>query len=185
MGMGKLRIVSGTHLHPKYIIMNKLVLVCFLAVANAAPVEDTPEVAAAKASFKAAFTVAEAGEHIALAPVNKDVQAAQIPNDYLDDVKEVAEVKAAFDAEFKSVAAGGLAAKQAPAPIHEVAEAVAMPVAPVAYTHVYPAYHHAYPHAYTGYSYGAFPQLATGYAHYGYNGFPVVMPAMAAPVKAE
>merc|ERR1712123_430518 len=105
---------------------------------------------------------------------------------------EVAEVKAAFDAEFKSVAAGGLAAKQAPAPIHEVAEAVAMPVAPVAYTHVYPAYHHAYPHAfaayphaYTGYPYAAFPQLATGYAHYGYNGFPVVMPAMAAPAKAE
>merc|ERR1712106_1172573 len=126
----------GTHLHPKYLIMNKLVLVCFLAVATAAPVEDTPEVAAAKASFKAAFTVAEAGEHIALAPVNK------------------------------------------------VAEAVAMPVASVAYTHVYPAYHHtyphtyaAYPHAYTGYPYAAFPQLATGYAHYGYNGFPVVMPA--------
>merc|ERR1712123_206475 len=182
--MGKLRIVSGTHLHPKYLIMNKLVLVCFLAVANAAPVEDTPEVAAAKASFKAAFTVAEAGEHIALAPVNKDVQAAQIPNAYLDDVKE--------DAEFKGVAAGGLAAKQAPAPIHEVAEAVVMPVAPVAYTHVYPAYHHAdphtyaaYPHAYTGYPYAAFPQLATGYAHYGYNGFPVVMHAMAAPAKAE
>merc|ERR1712083_1163900 len=52
--------------------------------------------------------IAEAGEHAALAPVNNDVQAAQIANAYLDDTVDVAEAKAAFDAEFKSVAAGVL-----------------------------------------------------------------------------
>ena len=76
------------------------VLACFLAVAAAAPVDDTPEVAAAKASFKAAFDVAEAGEHIALAPVNNDVQAAQIANAYLDDVVEVADVVVVVDVVF-------------------------------------------------------------------------------------
>merc|ERR1719309_1603749 len=126
--------------------MNKLVLACVLAVAAAAPLEDTPDVAAAKASFKAAFDAASAGEHAKLAPVNNDIQAPQIDNAkevaeskaaftayiqapqianaYLDDVEEVAAAKAAFDAEFKSVAAGGLAAKQAPAPVHEVPEPV-------------------------------------------------------------
>jgi len=175
--------------------MYKLVLACFLAVATAAPVEDTAEVAAAKASFKAAFDVAEAGEHIALAPVNNDVQAAQIANAYLDDVVEVAEAKAAFDAEFKSAAAGGLAAKQAAAPVHEVAEPVAMPVVPAVYNHVFPqVYHHAYPQAYAhaaypyaAYNYATYPYTysAHPYAHYAYNGFPVVVPAVAEPVKAE
>ena len=181
-----------------YIVFSQ-VLACFLAVAAAAPIEDTPEVAAAKASFKAAFDVAEAGEHIALAPVNNDVQAAQIANAYLDDVVEVADAKASFDAEFKSAAAGGLAAKQAPAPVHEVAEPVAMSVVPAVYNHVYsPVYHHAYPQAYAAYphaaynyasypytTYGAHPYHAAGYAHYGYNSFPVVVPAVAEPVKAE
>ena len=45
-----------------------------VAFASAAPLEDTPEVAEAKAAFKAAFDAAEAGEHAALAPVNNDVQ---------------------------------------------------------------------------------------------------------------
>merc|ERR1712098_994288 len=37
-------------------------------------------------------------------------------------VAEVAEAKEAFLAEFKNVEAGGLMAKQAPAPVHEVAK---------------------------------------------------------------
>ena len=45
-----------------------------VAFASAAPLEDTPEVAEAKAAFKAAFDAAAAGEHAALAPVNNDVQ---------------------------------------------------------------------------------------------------------------
>ena len=140
--------------------------------------------------------MAKAGKHIALAPVNNDIQAAQIPNAYLDDVVEVAAAKADFDAEFKSVAAGGLAAKQAPAPVHEVAEPAPMAVAPVAYT---PAlYHHTYPHAYAGYPYATYPYAsypyttyatnpyyAAGYGYYGYGGYPVVVPAVAQPAKAE
>merc|ERR1712128_240861 len=55
--------------------MNSLILASFLAVATALPIEDTPEVAAAKAEFSTAFAAAEKGEHAALAPVNTDVQA--------------------------------------------------------------------------------------------------------------
>merc|ERR1711923_619791 len=140
----------------------------------------TAEVAAAKASFKAAFDIAEAGEHAALAPVNNDVQAAQIANAYLDDTVDVAEAK--------SVAAGGLAAKQAPAPVHEVAEPVkvaAVPfAAPVTYAHAIPAYH---PQVYSNVlaHHAVYPYAAFNYAHYPYTyglHYPMVVPA-AAPVK--
>merc|ERR1712098_951024 len=80
-------------------------------MAAAAPIEDTPEVAEAKATFKAAFDAAEAGEHAALRPdalhpVNNDVQAPQIASAYLDDVEEVAAAKAEFQAAFDDAAAG-------------------------------------------------------------------------------
>merc|ERR1712106_196245 len=55
--------------------MYTLILASFLAVATALPIEVTPEVAAAKAEFSAAFAAADKGEHAALAPVNTDVQA--------------------------------------------------------------------------------------------------------------
>merc|ERR1711892_1038602 len=55
--------------------MYTLILASFLAVATTLPIEDTPEVVAAKAEFSAAFAAAEKGEHAALAPVNTDVQA--------------------------------------------------------------------------------------------------------------
>merc|ERR1711892_477125 len=55
--------------------MYTLILTSLLAVATALPIEDTPEVAAAKAEFSAAFAAAEKGDHAALAPVNTDVQA--------------------------------------------------------------------------------------------------------------
>merc|ERR1711892_281839 len=55
--------------------MYSLIPASFLAVATALPIEDTPEVAAAKAEFSAAFAAAEKGEHAALAPVNTDTQA--------------------------------------------------------------------------------------------------------------
>merc|ERR1712018_745321 len=113
--------------------MYKLALCSFLALAAAAPLEDTPEVAAAKETFAAAFAAAEAGEHAALRPdalhpVNTDVQAAQIPTAFLDDSEDVAAARAAFQAAFDDAAAGGLAAKQAPAPVH----VLPAPVAPVA-----------------------------------------------------
>merc|ERR1711862_309237 len=105
------------------------------------------------------------------------IQAPQIASAYLDDVEEVAAAKAAFDAEFKSVAAGGLAAKQAPAPVHEVAEPVVhkveLPVAPVAYT-AYPLASSLYSHyPYTAY---AHPYTYT-YPHFG------LVPAVAKPAE--
>merc|ERR1711962_1638279 len=89
--------------------MYKLLVCSFLAMAAAAPIEDTPEVAEAKATFKAAFDAAEAGEHAALRPdalhpVNNDVQAPQIASAYLDDVEDVAAAKADFQAAFDDAA---------------------------------------------------------------------------------
>merc|ERR1712106_1058823 len=92
--------------------MNKLIIASLLAFATALPIEDTADVAAAKAEFNAAFADAEAGEHAALAPVNADAQASQIAAAYIADAEEVAVAKAAFQAAFDDAAAGGLAAKQ-------------------------------------------------------------------------
>merc|ERR1712227_508954 len=143
-------------------IMLRLVFV--IAVAAAAPqyLEDTPEVAEAKAAFQAAFDAAAAGEHAALAPVNNDVQAEQIPESYLEDLEDVAAAKAAFKAAFDDAEAGGLAAKQAPTPA----------ALPVTYSHipaVYPyyAYNHVLPSL--PYSLPAF-----GLAGLPYNGLPVI-----------
>merc|ERR1711962_1627145 len=102
--------------------MYKLLVCSFLAMAAAAPIEDTPEVAEAKATFKAAFDAAEAGEHAGLRP-----DALHPVN---DDVEEVAAAKAAFQAAFDDAAAGGLAAKQAPAPVHVIPEPAPLAVDP-------------------------------------------------------
>merc|ERR1712098_314758 len=126
--------------------MYKLLAFSFLAMAAAIPIEDTPEVAEAKATFKAAFAAAEAGEHAALRPdalhpVNNDVQAPQIASVYLDDAEDVAAAKAAFQAAFDDAAAGGLAAKQAPAPVHVIPAPAPLPAAApvVAAAHPYTA----------------------------------------------
>merc|ERR1712130_47239 len=92
--------------------MYKLLIASVLAVATSLPIEDTPEVVAAKEEFNAAFAAAEAGEHINLRPVNDDAQAAQIAASYLADSEDVATAKAAFQAAFDDAAAGGLSAKQ-------------------------------------------------------------------------
>merc|ERR1712025_4990 len=105
-------------------IMKTLVLAFVLSVASGSPVlMDTPEVAAEKEKFAAAFKAAEAGEHAKLAPVNTDVQepapvfgGKQIPEAFLEDTAPVAEARSLFTAAFEDAAAGGLAAKQAPAP---------------------------------------------------------------------
>merc|ERR1712079_94324 len=77
--------------------------------APVAPVEDTPEVAAAKVTFKAAFDAAAAGEHAALAPkplpVPTPVVPIQGPAVYLADTPEVVEAKATFKAAFDAAAA--------------------------------------------------------------------------------
>merc|ERR1711973_251415 len=184
--------------------MYKLFVCSFLSMAAAAPIEDTPEVAEAKATFKAAFDAAEAGEHAALRPdalhpVNNDVQAPQIASAYLDDVEEVAAAKAEFQAAFDDAAAGGLAAKQAPAPVHVIPEpaplaAAPAPVvaaAPVLATHPYAAGFPIHGLGYAGIPYAA------GLVHHGlayntigyhglgfpYAGLPVV--AAAAPAAEE
>merc|ERR1712200_165475 len=124
------------------------------AVCSAIPIEDTPE--AAKA------------------PVNNDVQAAQIATAYLADDEAVAAAKAEFLAAFADAEAGGLAAKQAPAPVHEVPEVVAPAVqavaAPVATVAAYPyaAYPYAaYPYAHHGFAYNTIAHHS-GLPYYGY-----------------
>merc|ERR1712018_190277 len=132
----------------KPVKMFKLVFV--IAVAAAAPLEDTAEVIAARAEFQAAFDRAAAGEHAALAPVNNDIQAEQIADDFLEDAEDVAAAKAEFTAAFEAAAAGGLAELQAPAPVHEIpaVEPLAAP-APVPA----PVYTFAAPAAFPYYAY--------------------------------
>merc|ERR1712198_773250 len=131
-------------------------------------------VAAAKAEFKAAFDMAEAGEHIQLAPVNNDVQAEQIANAYM------AESKAAFD----DAAAGGLAAKQAPAPVHTIPIAAHYAAYPYLTSYPYAAYpyaHHVGAYPYAHHVVGAYP-----YAHH-VGAYPYALPVLAASnvVKSE
>merc|ERR1711973_279624 len=162
--------------------MFKLLIASVLAVATSLPIEDTAEVAAAKEVFNAAFAAAEAGEHINLRPVNDDAQAAQIATSYIADSEDVAAAKAAFQAAFDDVAAGGLAAKQAPAPVHEVPVPAALPLAaPNALPFA------GYPYgvnalnvlgAYPGYAAGL--PYATNIATYPYAGLPVIAAAPAA-----
>merc|ERR1712215_53145 len=173
--------------------MYKLLVCSFLAMAAAAPIEDTPEVAEAKATFKAAFDAAEAGEHAALRPdalhpVNNDVQAPQI-----------AAAKADFQAAFDDAAAGGLAAKQAPAPVHVIPEPAPLAVAPapvVAAAPVLATHPYAAGFPIHGLGYAGIP-YAAGLVHHGlayntigyhglgfpYAGLPVV--AAAAPAAEE
>ena len=58
-------------------------------------IADTPEVAAAKEAFMAAFEAAEMGKHAEMVPVNNDIQAGQIASAYIDDTEAVVKAKAA------------------------------------------------------------------------------------------
>merc|ERR1719391_875790 len=119
----------------------QLIFAALLATAAALPLEDTADVAAAKAEFKAAF-------------------------------------QAAFD----DAAAGGLAAKQAPAPAHVIAAPVATFAAPA-------VYHAGYP-LHTALNAVPFGVHGLGYAaglHYPYAGlnFAAPYPVLAAAAPAE
>merc|ERR1712152_95597 len=143
---------STLKLH-KTIIMKAFIFATLVALASASPIEDTPEVAAAKAEFQAAFDAATAGEHAALAP-------APVATAYLADAPDVAEAKAAFMKTFEDVEAGKVALPVAP-----VAPAAPVVAAPhVLYNGLYhPHYYNRYAHhGYAGY-YG-YP----GYYHAGY-----------------
>merc|ERR1712066_1038631 len=154
--------------------MHKLMLASLLAVAAGLPIDDTAEVAAAKAEFQAAFDMAVAGAHSGLAPVNNDIQAEQIASEYLADSEDVAAAKAEFQAAFDSAAAGGLAAKQAPAPVHALPAPLAAPVpAPILPAGI--PYGVSALNAFSGYPYAAagLPYAAVGLSGYPYAGLPV------------
>merc|ERR1712212_96810 len=141
----------------KLIIMNTLIIASLLAFATAFPIEDTPEVAEAKATFNAAFAAAEKGEHAALAPVNNDAQAEQIATAYLSDAEEVAAAKAAF---------------QAAAPVHVIPEPAPLAAAPAPAPAVLP-----------GFPYGVSALNAVG--AYPYNlALPAALPAPVLPKAA-
>merc|ERR1712055_253092 len=175
--------------------MYKQVFISFLACASSLPIEDTPEVAAAKADFSAAFATAEAGEHIALRPVNNDVQAPQIASAYLDDIEDVAAAKAAFQAAFDDASTGGLASLQATAPLHVLPEPAPLAAAPVVAAPTFATnvlgyagipynnglgYYSGYPTL--GYSYAGLGHLPyAGLGHFPYAGLPIV----AAPAAKE
>ena len=136
-----------------------------VAVAAAAPLEDTAEVAAAKEEFLAAFAAAEAG---GLA----DLQAEPVTEQYLADDEAVAAAKAAFQAAFDDAASGGLAAKQAPAPVHVLPEPTAVAPAVVAAAPAfgyYPAPAAAYNYGYLNYPYAA-PYNLAAFTQYPYTG---------------
>merc|ERR1719175_322872 len=169
--------------------MKFLVALAFVAAATASPIEDTPEVAAAKAAFAAA----EAGEHASLAPVNDAVQAAQIATAYLDDDEAVAAAKADFAAAFAAAEAGEHAAL-APKPVEALPVAAVPLAAPAYYGNYYGAYP-GYAGYYPGYAYNAYPYAAYAgaayaspyalgnYPYYTYGAH--LAPALVAPVAAE
>merc|ERR1712106_196151 len=103
-----LRRFSGTSIN-----MYKLIIASLLAFATALPIEDTADVAAAKAEFNAAFQ-----------------------------------------------AAGGLAALQAAAPVHEIPAPAPLAAAPVVAAAGYPYAYAGYPYA--GHAYAGLHGLAYG-----------------------
>merc|ERR1711935_172124 len=162
--------MGSTPKNPGGIIMFRLVLIS-LSLVHSLPIEDTEEVAAAKAEFAELFAAAEAGDHAALAPVNTDLQATQIPSAYIDDTEDVAAAKAAFNEAFEEAKSGGLTAKQEPAPVHVVAN----PVAPT-YTNLPLSYH--------GLSYGPYSYYAAHHPaafHHPAPYYPAALPHLSIP----
>merc|ERR1712121_385246 len=156
-------------------------------------IADTMEVAEAKAKRLATVQ--------APAP---EFTGVQIPTAYLADTMDVADAKATFKAAFDDAAAGGLAAKQVPAPevpaVAAVKLAAPAPVAaPVVYAAAHPYTYHtgltALTHSvvpYTTLTHNVVPHTALtythGYPYAGYVPFPVVTaakPAEAPVVEAE
>merc|ERR1719177_34219 len=115
--------------------------------------------------------------------------AAAIP---IDDTADVAAAKAAFQATFDDAVVGGLTAKQAPAPVHEIPVPAPLTVAAapalvnpyVSALNTLPA---AYPYglAHAGLGYAGLGYAGLGYAGLGYPyaGLPLV--AAAAPAAEE
>merc|ERR1711935_1252931 len=152
--------------------MYTMILTSLLAVANTLPIEDTPEVAAAKAEFSAAFVAAEKGEHAALAPVNTDVQAPA-PVHVIHEPAALAAAPAAFSYGVTALNAGypySLGLPSAGLPYAGVPHAglpyIGLPAAGLPYA---------------GHPYAGLPYTGLPLAGYPYAGLPVV----AAPAEAK
>merc|ERR1712123_39482 len=146
--------------------MNSLIIASFLAVATALPIEDTPEVFAAKAEFSAAFAAAEKGEHAALAPVNTDVQAPA-PVHVIPEPAALAAAPAAFSYGVTALNAAYPYSLGLPAGLH----AAGLPYSGLPYAGL-PA---------AGHPYAGLPDIGLPLAGYPYAGLPVV----AAPAEAK
>merc|ERR1712106_976547 len=156
--------------------MNSWILASFLAVATALPIEDTPEVVAAKAEFSTAFAAAEKGEHAALAPVNTDVQAPA-PVHVIPEPAALAAAPAAFSY--------GVTALNAAYP-YSLGHPAGLPYAGLPFAGL-PASGNPYAGLpavglpYAGLPYAGLPYTGLPLAGYPYAGLPVV----AAPAEAK
>merc|ERR1712123_130618 len=155
--------------------MNSLIIASFLAVATALPIEDTPEVAAAKAEFSAAFAAAERGEHAALAPINTDVQAPA-PVHVIPEPAALAAAPAAALSAFPY----GVTALNAAYP-YSLGLPAGLPAAGLPYAGLPYAGLLAAGLPYAGLTYAGLPYTGLPLAGYPYAGLPVV----AAPAEAK
>merc|ERR1712106_522759 len=127
--------------------------------------------------------------------MNTDSQAPGVEPFFLEDDAPVAEAKAAFLATFADAEAGGLAALQAPAPVHVIPEPAELPGAPAApavtpLLNVLPAgltafpYHYGTPYHYplSTYNYHLpyFGLPTFGLSHLPYAGLPLANTALVA-----
>merc|ERR1712071_448236 len=103
-------------------------------------------------------------------------------------VEDVATAKASFQAAFDDAAAGGLAAKQAPAPVHVIPAPAPLVAAPLvaAPAIAYAGLHHAaYPYALNHLGYAGYNGYAGNHHHAGVVGYPYAgLPLVAAAAPA-
>ena len=153
------------------------IALCFVASAIAAPLEDTEDVKAAKASFMKAFEAAEKGDHAALAP-------APVATAYLDDSDDVAAAKAEFAATFANAEKGIINAPMVAAPIAPAAPIVTYASTPAYYGNYFPTAYYNLNAPLTYANYGAYTGFPNYYPSYTYSAFGAPLVAVA-PAKAE
>merc|ERR1711935_429241 len=160
--------------------MYTLILTSLLAVATALPIEDTPEVVAAKAEFSAAFAAAEKGEHAALAPVNTDVQAPA-PVHVIPEPAALAAAPVAALPAFPY----GVTALNAAYP-YSLGFTAGLPAAGLPYAGLPYAGLPAAGLPYAGLPYAGLPYTGLPLAGYPYAGYPYAgLPVVAAPAEAK
>merc|ERR1712158_89501 len=106
----------------------------------------------------------------------------------IEDTADVAAARAAFQAAFDAAAAGGLAAKQEPAPVHEipVPAPLAAPVVGAGIPYGVSALTAVGGYPYAALPYNALPYAGLPYAGLPYAGLPYAgLPLVPAPAKEE